>query len=160
MAFVTPTDVATGEVLTASRYNQDVVENMDSLPRGYVKHDTKTTNTSYTGTAADVISVASVAFLAGRRYRITAMVGFHASGANLTQVRLYRDATVIGQAGGYSQSGTNEQGSICLVVYIAPGAATSTVKFDIRATAGNTVGTALGSATQPALLLIEDIGPT
>ena len=28
MAFVTPTDVATGEVLTASRYNQDVVENV------------------------------------------------------------------------------------------------------------------------------------
>ena len=31
MAFVTPTDVATGEVLTASRYNQDVVENTIAL---------------------------------------------------------------------------------------------------------------------------------
>jgi hypothetical protein len=31
MAFVTPTDVATGEVLTASRYNQDVVENVIQL---------------------------------------------------------------------------------------------------------------------------------
>jgi hypothetical protein len=31
MAFVTPTDVATGEVLTASRYNQDVVENFTQL---------------------------------------------------------------------------------------------------------------------------------
>jgi len=35
MAFVTPTDVATGEVLTASRYNQDVVENVRFyLPTG------------------------------------------------------------------------------------------------------------------------------
>jgi hypothetical protein len=31
MAFVTPTNVAPGNVLTASRYNQDVVENMDQL---------------------------------------------------------------------------------------------------------------------------------
>lgn len=31
MAFVTPTDVATGEVLTASRYNQDVVANFAAI---------------------------------------------------------------------------------------------------------------------------------
>jgi hypothetical protein len=33
MAFVTPTDVTVGSVLTASKYNQEVVENTSVLPR-------------------------------------------------------------------------------------------------------------------------------
>ena len=160
MAYIAPTSVSTGDVLTASRYNADVVDNMLALPRGYVAHGTKTTNTSYTGTAADVVTVSSVSLLAGRRYKVTAMVSFHAAGNSFANVRLYRDATIIGVAGNYCQTGSAEPGSVNLVVYIAPGAATSTFKFDIAAVAGNAVGTALGSATQPALLLVEDIGPT
>lgn len=158
MAWVSPTNVATGDVLTASTWNQAVVANTLSLPRGYVAHGTKTTTTSYTGTAVDVLTVSSVSLLAGRRYKVTAMVSFHAAGNSFANVRLYRDATIIGVAGNYCQTGENEPGSVNLVVYIAPGAATSTFKFDIAAVAGNAVGTALGSATQPALLLVEDIG--
>jgi len=134
--------------------------NLNEAPRGYVAHGTKTTNTSYTGTPADVITVSSVSLLANRRYKVTAMVSFHAAGNSFSNVRLYRDATIIGIAGNYCQTGSTEPGSVNLVVYIAPGAATSTFKFDIAVVAGNTVGTAIAAATQPALLLIEDIGPT
>jgi hypothetical protein len=55
MAFVTPTDVATGEVLTASRYNQDVVENTielrathaDAIRRVMANTNTFTNQTGY-----------------------------------------------------------------------------------------------------------------
>ena len=51
MAFVTPTDVATGEVLTASRYNQDVAENMTQLAPFFAAW------TSYTPTLTQSVAV-------------------------------------------------------------------------------------------------------
>jgi hypothetical protein len=157
MAWVDPSTVVTGDVLTASKWNQDVVENTTSLARGYVAHATKTTNTSYSG-PTDVITGVSASLVSGRRYRVTAHVNFHAGGASLSRLQVYRGATVIATGNGYCQSGINEQGCITVVAYIAPSTATETFKIDIQVTAGNATGTAVASATQPALLLIEDIG--
>jgi hypothetical protein len=58
MAFVTPTDVATGDVLTASRYNQDVVENVTALHDrdGLVFISRLTVTSTTTGSLNDVFT--------------------------------------------------------------------------------------------------------
>jgi hypothetical protein len=61
MAFVTPTDVTVGSVLTASKYNQEVVENTkvirDSIIRlGFRTNNTTATSATTVGAAADVFA--------------------------------------------------------------------------------------------------------
>lgn len=68
MAWVTPTNVATGDVLTASKWNQDVVENTSILYAsrrlGYVTRDTAyTVNQTSVASAADIFS-SSITFTA------------------------------------------------------------------------------------------------
>jgi len=75
MAWVTPSNVATGDVLTAATWNQDVVENTKRLPRGVVGV-AKASSVDQTGitTIADVTGC-SVTFTAeASRYYVA--VGF------------------------------------------------------------------------------------
>jgi hypothetical protein len=53
MAFVTPTNVTVGSVLTASRYNADVVDNMTAIGGGFVAYTPTLTNLTL-GTAGTV----------------------------------------------------------------------------------------------------------
>ena len=61
MAWVTPSNVATGDVLTASTWNQDVVENTTALRESIIRLDFTTSTSAATsnttiGTASDVFS--------------------------------------------------------------------------------------------------------
>ena len=58
MAFVTPTDVATGEVLTASRYNQDVAENMTQLAPFFAAWTSYTPTLTQSGAVAKTVTYA------------------------------------------------------------------------------------------------------
>ncbi len=51
MAYVPPTNVSTGDVLTASRYNADVVENVSQLYNTLKRIGYQTRTTSYTTTS-------------------------------------------------------------------------------------------------------------
>jgi hypothetical protein len=158
MPFVTIGTFTSGQVLTAAQMN-DIGNDVNIGPRGYVAHATRTTNTSYTLTPADVITGVTATLVSGRRYRVTAHVNFHALAANFSRLRVYQDATVIGQGFAFCQNGVNEQATVTVVIYLT-GSGSSTFKTDIAATSGNSSGTAVASATQPGLLLIEDIGST
>jgi hypothetical protein len=52
MAWVTPTNVATGDVLTASKWNQEVVENTRVLRGDYAEYRYTTGNITLTGTTS------------------------------------------------------------------------------------------------------------
>lgn len=66
MAFVTPTDVATGDVLTATRYNQDVVGNWEVFANAY---------TAFTPTIANLTQGNGT--LVARERKVGRMVFFH-----------------------------------------------------------------------------------
>ena len=77
MAFVTPTNVTVGSVLTASKYNQEVVDNIDAL-YGTVKRfafnertiDLTNINTGVVSTATEVFTDLSFTSLAATAYLI------------------------------------------------------------------------------------------
>jgi hypothetical protein len=59
MAFVIPTDVTVGSVLTASRYNADVVENMTAIGGAWESYTPTFTNVTTTGGTIDAKYVAA-----------------------------------------------------------------------------------------------------
>ena len=87
MAFVTPTDVTVGSVLTASRYNSDVVENMTELApffsawTSWTPVVTQGVNPTFTNTRSRYIKV-------GRLVIATFAVAITSSGTSSTAMAL------------------------------------------------------------------------
>jgi hypothetical protein len=78
MAFITPGTAVAGEVLTAARWNQDVVANTIALPRGVLGVVTLTSGFSTSATHTtfqDITGMSvSVSYEANRRLRVTIRV--------------------------------------------------------------------------------------
>ena len=60
MAFVTPTDVTVGSVLTASKYNQEVVDNTASLYASVQRLGQQTRSTDYTANQSALASATDI----------------------------------------------------------------------------------------------------
>lgn len=158
MAWVNPSTVATGDVLTASTWNQDVVANTIALPRGIMGYASATANQSGITTATDVTGL-SVTFTANstRYYRTT----------------VYIYSSVQNTAGGFPEvritDGSNVQKQTCVFQLDAGGQAPfhfSVVETGLsgsttrKARALTTAGTLLlaAASTGPMFIVVEDIG--
>ena len=159
MAFVTPTDVATGEVLTASRYNQDVVENTIALPRGIVAYAEKTSDQTGISAAADITGL-SVAWTAdsSRYYRISlylAPIRQNTSPAVVVPVIADGSSTTKVQANLTLVAG--DFGLVTIAEIVTGLSGSITRKARISAT-GGTVDVLAATATEGNYLIVEDLG--
>jgi hypothetical protein len=162
MAWAPPGTVSTGDVLTASKWNQDVVANTTSLPRGLAAYAQATASQASVTTVVDLTSL-SVTFtaLAGRYYLIEAFATVHSSsGGDVCGLIIANSAnTVLAQ--GFAVSNTNAVGTALNVsLRVTPGAGSITYKLRGLRAAGS-VGnlTYQPDATTPSFIMVTDIGP-
>jgi hypothetical protein len=161
MAFVTPTDVATGEVLTASRYNQDVVENTIASPRGvlkYVQNTTLNQTASTSGTDITGLTTGSVTVPAGRVLRVSVYLpSFDRNGGMSVAVRIVEDSTNV-------QYGRIDRADQIVPMYVSAvrtgvtaGAHTWKAQVVIIGGAGTWAAVA-NTTTGAAYIMLEDLG--
>ena len=163
MAFVTPTDVTVGSVLTASKYNQEVVENVIVSPRGYIERATKI-NTQTVTTAADLtdLSLSSISQVSGRAYLYVVHIEAASSVAGDVYVVELTDATptTLQRATG-RLSGANAAETVSLAfIEIAASTATVTRKLRGQRAVGSGTLTLGGAAGRPAQIIAMDLGAT
>jgi hypothetical protein len=161
MAFVTPTDVATGEVLTASRYNQDVVENMSVLPLGYLGKAQITTSSASFTTVAD-ISGLSITYsqVSGRTYLTVVHLEVASTVGGDTIVVALTDGsnTTLSREPVYLALSTLSQ-SVAIVFYeVAASSASVTRKVRCNRNSGTGTCTVNAGATFPAQIISMDVG--
>jgi hypothetical protein len=157
MAFITPGTVIAGEVLTAARWNQDVVANTNALYESLriidFKEDTSTKTLSSTsvGGATNFFS-SSISFTATGTN--TYVVWFYAyrvlqSSTNGSVVSIFlvdNSGTQIAQMGEFRSSGNTLGVGTTLQTFYTPAAGTRTLNIRGTSSAGNgEVNTATGS---------------
>jgi hypothetical protein len=158
MAFITPSEVEAGDPLTETLWNQDVVENTISLPRGFVARAQRTVNQGSISSTVDLTSL-TVTFTADatRRYKTTLILPYNEQATtNGYQQFLITDGSNVQKAGS-TQFAVVAQGSFCQVIAYEQGISGSqTRKGRANTSAGSF--TSNGSASEPASILVEDIG--
>lgn len=151
-----PGGYVAGDILTAS--------NMNLLPGGTVDYAIKTSDQNITGAGPTDITSLTVTFtaVAGRRYKITG----HCDVADVDEgdqwVGLVRtSAATIGRfgrirggVGSPSEDATTFDGSVVHV----PGAGSVTYKLSLERISGSSDVDVIAAATNPAYILVEDIG--
>ena len=158
MAINPNTNFTAGQVLTAAEQNR--------FPRGIVGQATSTTaNTNITTTETVQMTASTFTAVANRYYRITYYEPFALPAAGIPnfiacKIRLTNASGTV-FASGFNQADTNTSpavGASITVVTIQTLTAGSTVIVATAVVSGG-IGTCSRSATEPALLLVEDIGP-
>ena len=154
MAFVTPTDVTVGSVLTASKYNQEVVENTDVIRAAQinVKSTIKTdTFTMASATFADVTGLSVQITPSAATSKVLVIVSIHLAGspgATNGFGKVVRDSTdiFIGATAGSRKRSTffshdNDGGHYITAAHLDSPATTSltTYKVQVSAQAASTV---------------------
>ena len=152
MAFVTPTNVTVGSVLTASKYNQEVVENVSVLPRGIVARESKTAADTTT-TNKDLLSVTFTA-VSGRLYRVDLIGLFSHTTSAQCGFSIKNGATEI-QRGQNLIDGNPRTLSCVLFSTFTAGSVTLTGNM---VTFGGGTLSVLGNSTFPYQLAVADIG--
>ena len=151
MAINPNTDFSAGAVLTAAQQNR--------FPRGIMALSNLTANTSIPNAETTRTSVSFTA-IANRYYRITWYEGL-CTNANASVNNFYlrldtTGGTIIGTANLYMVAGDNKPNILSVVTTFSAGTRT----IYARATENAATSTTLtASSTQPAFLLVEDIGP-
>lgn len=166
MAFVTPTDVATGEVLTASRYNQDVVANTIALPRGLVAVDTASAVDQTGITAVADVTGVSVTFtaVADRYYRAVgfAVTAAAAGSPALQTLQITNSAASVIHAREithYTAGGGNLHTSECESEPLTFTAGSTTLKLRFGRSGGDAATYTVSNSTTPAWIAVYDVGP-
>ena len=157
MAINPNTDFTVGAILTASQQNR--------FPRGVMALASSTTNYTLT-TSAAIATGMTVTFtaVANRNYKITyyepqTQTAFGVASLVTAQIRLTNAAGTVLQTG-YFQSDTNQQNSGITPIYTGTMTAGSvTIVGCLLVSSTNGTPLANRSATQPAQILVEDIGP-
>lgn len=129
-----------------------------SQPRGVLGYAQATANQSGIGTSATDLTSLSVAVTAGtsRRLRVTVFTNISMQTApNRAVVQIQEGATVLAAA--RMDIKLNEFGPMCVTAIITPSAGAHTYKATALSLAGSTI-TSNASATEPAYILVEDIG--
>lgn len=164
MAWVTPTNVATGDVLTASAWNQSVVANTIALARGYIGKSERTSGnqtgiTSTTDILTNSGTSLGVTWTAEstRVYKTTLFIGY----AEQQTAANYVNAVITDVSNVVKASATTYQvasgGDSLIVIAIETGLSGSVTRKGRAGTGGNTLIVS-ASATNPVFLVVEDIG--
>ena len=164
MAWVTPTNVATGDVLTASTWNQDVVANTVSLPRGYIgKAERSSGNQTGITSTTDILTNAGTSLgvtwtaESARVYRTTLFIGY----AEQQTAANYVNAVITDGSNFIKSSATSYQiasgGDSLIIIAVETGLSGSVTRKGRAGTGGNTL-TISASATNPVFIVVEDIG--
>jgi hypothetical protein len=157
MAFVTPTDVTVGSVLTASKYNQEVVENTDVIRAAQVnvastlKEDTfNTTSTSFVDVTG--LSVTITPSSSTSKVLVVAVIYTSASTTNLNLFNLLRGSTNIAQpttspgsfpsTASVSIVSTSENNYVVPIYFLDSPATTSATTYKIQMRTSNGAVTA------------------
>ena len=160
MAFVTPTNVTVGSVLTASKYNQEVVDNVISLPRGFVDLDELASNLTMTATTADTGLSVSFTAESSRRYRLSFFAVHDSSAAGLVQqFFITTSANVAQKEVTMTTTGTGYIMNSATSVIVS--GISGAVTYKARYTLNSGTGVLYGGTTRAALkaqLVVEDIG--
>jgi len=151
MAINPNTNFTAGQVLTADQANR--------WPRGVMAYVVKTTDSALT-TAETVWLTATFTAVANRYYKITYFegdVGSNNTGGAIAVLR--SGTTTAGTELQFSreQADSGTSVSINSTVLATFAAGTANVVATLRLTVGT--GTASHSATRPAVLIVEDVGP-
>ena len=154
MAIAPNTTFVSGAVLTAAQQN--------AFGFGVVALALVTSNTTTSASVEQTRASVTWTAIANRYYKITWVEGSVGNGANASVNNQYlrtttTAGTIIGTTTIYYPSASLQQGSVCSVVTTFS-AGTQTVFARVVSNAGTNT-TYTGSATQPAYLLVEDIGP-
>lgn len=154
MAIAPNTTFVSGAVLTAAQQN--------AFGFGVVALSPVTTSTTTSGSVEQTRTSVTWTALANRYYKITWFEGAVTNGTNASVNNMYLRATtttgtVIGNVEIYYGSASMEQGAVCSCVKTFA-AGTQTVYARVLSNAATNT-TYFGSATTPAYLLVEDIGP-
>ncbi len=165
MAWVNPTNVSTGDVLTAATWNQDVVENTTRLPRGVVGV-AKASSVDQTGitTIADVTGC-SVTFTAeANRYYVA--VGFVVDSASSGSPAL--QTTQITNSGAtvvyareithFTAGGGNLHTSQCESEPLTFAAGSTTLKLRFGRSGGDVATSTVNNSTMSAWIAVYDAG--
>ena len=143
-------DAVGGTALTAT--------NLDKYPGGWIGYAEVTTGQGSISTITDLTNL-SIAVTVGtsRRIRVTGKIYANASGVVLAAELVIREGgTTLN--GGRLLYGTASQDQSIMAEWIGtPGSGSHTYKLSLAATASTINMTA--SATAPAYILVEDIGP-
>src|SRR5581483_9589542 len=100
---------------------------------------------------------ATVTVPANRRLKVTAHVGnYSGGGADIYDWKILEGATVLADSA-ISSPGSGEASTVTAL--LTPAAGAHTYKVTSNHVTGATAGQVNASATQPAFLLVEDIGP-
>jgi hypothetical protein len=158
MAWINPTTVATGDVLTAAKWNQDVVENTIVMPRGVMGYAQVTASQSGITTATNVtgLSVTFTAIL--NRYYKTTIYTFSAqqnTAAGYAEF-LITDASNVQKQSGVIYQLAGVQSPLCVSVVETGLSGSVTRKARALTGAGSLLLAA--SATSPMFIVVEDIG--
>jgi hypothetical protein len=165
MAFITPDPVDPGDVLSASKYNQDVVENTLVLSRGViaVAKASSVDQTSIT-TIADVTGC-SVTFTAeANRYYVA--VGFVVDSASsgspaLQTTQITNSAASVVYAREithFTAGGGNLHTSQCESEPLTFAAGSTTLKLRFGRSGGDAATYTVNNSTQPAWIAVYDAG--
>jgi hypothetical protein len=163
MAWVTPTNVATGDVLTAAKWNQDVVDNSISLPRGLIIRKSRTSNqTGIVSAESDVLADSgslSVTWTADptRLYRTTFYCPYaeQQTTASYPIVKITDGSNVMKQSVDMYQAPSG--GMPVHMVVIESGLSGSTTRKGRARTAAGSL-TLVGGSDRPMFIAVEDIG--
>lgn len=152
MAISPNTNFTTGQVLTA--------DNANRWPRGVMAFSTLTANTTVNTTETTRTSVTWTA-VADRYYKITWFEGNVLNGANASVNNMYlrqttTAGTVIGNSVLYMAAAVQNERQCSVTTTFAAGSQTVFARILSNAATNTTYS---ASATQPAFLLVEDIGP-
>jgi hypothetical protein len=150
MAINPNTDFTTGAVYTADQANR--------FPRGVMALTTSTTTpAAITNTLSTMLTASTFTAVANRYYKITYYepIITHASGAlTFVQGQLKNGGTTLAFGTGYMETNRCEV-LVCAVTTFAAGSVTLTAEMSTN----TGTATANRSATGPAFILVEDIGP-
>ena len=158
MAWTTPSDVATGDVLTATNWNNAAV----ATGGGRVASASRTTSQTAIGTSATDLTGLSVTFTATstRYYRVSVFIPtvIQNTGAGAINLSITDGAgTVINSA--TTSVGTASYRVSMFAMTFESGLSGSITRKARLLTSANTCDTSVG-ATTPALIVVEDLGAT
>jgi hypothetical protein len=160
MAWTTPGTATAGEVLAAAFWNENVRDNSNALPRGYVTAALLTSFSTVSTSYVDVTGL-TVTFTAeaNRRYLVSLYSAMTNNGNNLCICVINDGTNDIAEA--YSIPIANSILTSTIFAYTAPAAGSVTYKARMKVVAGT--GEMYGTTTRASLgakLLVMDIGST
>jgi hypothetical protein len=134
-----------------------------NMPWGYIAQGTATANQTGITTEADLtgLTSGSVNLVANRRYKVSVNAYIYQTVTDTYGgIRIYNDATQLQEVWVSRPTTASEQVPISGFVTFTTTTAAHTIKATLRRSGGTGTMNSYAAATYPAVLLLEDIGPS